>query len=434
MREKLIKSTVWSYAAKISATVLFFAADILIARILDLKSYAEWAFFFSILSMGYYLFWFGVNSSTRVFVSKTAGRTDERGLCIRAGFRVRMIVSLALTVLSFGVVLILPAFSFFRELGRTYPLLHHLLLFAPFIAGLNSFAEFYKETEIGVQQYRGLFILTAVEYGAILIAAPMCAARFHSAEGAGIGFLAAYGFTFLAGLFLTKRWNGIQLRRRRDPESRLFAAKIFRYAIPLAAIGIGGVILVDMDTFMLGILGTPEDVSGYAIAKQICTKASHINNALAMGTLTSFSVIAAEEYAGKRRSFARIAKVNICVTLGTGLAMFLLAGPVISILYGEQYAGAARIIRCLVPYYMLYGLSAFYALFLDYHGKAGRRSLWFAIMVIINLVLNLLLIPQYGTTGACVATAVSLVPYTLYLLYESYLTIWKGVKNAHESA
>ena len=337
-------------------------------------------------------------------------------------------------MLSFGVVLILPAFSFFRELGRTYPLLHHLLLFAPFIAGLNSFAEFYKETEIGVQQYRGLFILTAVEYGAILIAAPMCAARFHSAEGAGIGFLAAYGFTFLAGLFLTKRWNGIQLRRRRDPESRLFAAKIFRYAIPLAAIGIGGVILVDMDTFMLGILGTPEDVSGYAIAKQICTKASHINNALAMGTLTSFSVIAAEEYAGKRRSFARIAKVNICVTLGTGLAMFLLAGPVISILYGEQYAGAARIIRCLVPYYMLYGLSAFYALFLDYHGKAGRRSLWFAIMVIINLVLNLLLIPQYGTTGACVATAVSLVPYTLYLLYESYLTIWKGVKNAHESA
>ena len=52
MREKLIKSTCWSYAAKISATVLLFAADILIARSLDLDCYAEWAFFSSILSMG----------------------------------------------------------------------------------------------------------------------------------------------------------------------------------------------------------------------------------------------------------------------------------------------------------------------------------------------------------------------------------------------
>ena len=431
MREKLIKSTCWSYAAKISATVLFFAADILIARILDLDCYAEWAFFYSILSIGYYIFWFGVNSSAKVFVSKTEGKQDDRRACIRAGLSVRTAVSAALAFLSMGAVLLLPNFAFFRELSRAYPRLHTLLLLAPFIAGLNSFAEFFKETAVGSQEYRDLFILTTVEYGTILAAGPAGAALNRSAEGAGAGFLAAYILTFLTGLILTTRRNGIGFRDAHSPEHRKTAAGIFRYALPLALIGIGGVILVEMDTFMLGVLGTAEDVSNYAIAKQICTKASHINNALAMGTLASFSVIGTGEYDGKRRSFARVAKINIAVTLGTGLAMFLLAGPAISVLYGEKYTKAATIIRCLIPYYILYGLSAFYALFLDFHGKAGGRSLWFAVMVAVNLALNLLLIPPYGTAGACAATAVSLVPYTLYLLYECYLKIWKGLKKAN---
>ena len=433
MKEKLIKSTSWSYAAKLAATVLFFVADILIARLLEVGVYAEWAFFFSLLSMGYYVFWFGVNHSSRVFISKADPGQDDCRERIRAGFRVRTLVTLALTLLSVLAILLLPHFSFWEGLERRYPFLRTLLLIAPFIAALNSYAEFFKETEVGVRDFRGLFILTSLEYGTILIAGTLGAGLFRSAKGVGFGFLAAYAATFLTGFLLVGKWNAIGSWRSRSPEGRQLAGRIFRYALPLALIGIGGVILVEMDTMMLGVMGTAEDVSNYAIAKQICTKASHINNALAMGTLASFSVIHPEEYPEKRKAFSGVARINLILTLGTGLAMLLLAGPAIRLLYGEKYTTAASIIRCLVPYYILYGLSAFYALFLDYHGKAGGRSFWYAAMVLINLVLNLLLIPRFGTTGACIATAVSLVPYTLYLLYESYNSVWKELRKSHEA-
>lgn len=432
MQMKLVENSSWSYAAKLSATALFFAADILIARALHVDQYAEWAFFYAILSMVYYFFWFGVNGSAKVFVSKALPSPEKRALYIQAGARVRALTTLALMLLFGGLVLLAPAFPFFRELCRQYPHLQTLLLLSPGIAGLNSFVEFFKENEIGVQDYRAVFLLTTLEYAMIAAAGALGAALSRSAEGVGLGYLAAYAVTALLGGIGVKRWNGIRSFRSRSPECRRCAGQIFRYAVPLALIGIGGIVLVEMDTFMLGIMGAPEQVSDYAIAKQICTKASHINNALAMGTMTSFSVITAENYAEKRRSFSRVTGINLLVTLTAGCALFLLSDFAIGLLYGEKYAGAGRIVRFLTPYYLLYGLSAYFALFLDFHGKAGKRSLWYLIMVGINFVLNLLLIPPYGPEGACMATVISLIPYTVFLVYATYRQVWKEHQTLYE--
>ena len=434
MQKRLIKNSAWAYAAKLAAVLLFFAADIIIARNLDIAQYAEWAFFFSILSMTYYVCWFGVNGSAKVFVSKTVRDTEERRACIRAGIRVRTAVTLALAVPALLLAWIAPEFAFFRDLTAKYPHLHRLLFMMAGITALNSFAEFYKETETGTQNYRGVFLLTCLEYGAVLAAGAVGAGLFHSTEATGAGFLAAYAAVLILGMILLLKWNGIRTLRDGAREYRAYAKKIFRYALPLAMIGIGGVILVEMDTMMLGMLSTPENVSNYAIAKQICTKASHINNALAMGTLTSFSVITAEDYQQKRTAFSRLTRINLALTLAAGAAMFFLAKLAIGILYGEQYLEAAGIIRMLVPYYLLYGISAFYALFLDFHEKAGKRSLWYLVMIGINFVLNLALIPRYGTTGACLATAVSLVPYTGYLLAATYGSVWREMEKAYGRA
>ena len=55
-------------------------------------------------------------------------------------------------------------------------------------------------------------------------------------------------------------------------------------------------------------------------------------------------------------------------------------------------------------------------------------------MVGINFILNLLLIPRYGTAGACLATAASLVPYTLFLFYATYRLVWRELRKQYEKA
>ena len=183
MQEKLFKNSTWSLAAKLSATVLFFAADIVIARKLGSARYAEWAFFYSILNMIYYLFWFGVNGSSKVFVSKAITEREQKELNMQAGIMVRTIVTSALVLL--GVCLLLPSqhIPAYVDLTEKYPSLPSLLWMSLGIAGLNSFVEFFKENEVGVQDYRGLFILTTLEYAMILIISAGFAAGRRKSTG-----------------------------------------------------------------------------------------------------------------------------------------------------------------------------------------------------------------------------------------------------------
>ena len=51
-------------------------------------------------------------------------------------------------------------------------------------------------------------------------------------------------------------------------------------------------------------------------------------------------------------------------------------------------------------------------------GRARRRAVWYTSVIVINLSLNYVLIPIYGGAGAAVATVISLIPYTIYCIYD----------------
>ena len=142
-----------------------------------------------------------------------------------------------------------------------------------------------------------------------------------------------------------------------------------KYALPIALISLGGLVLVEMDTFMLGILSTKEQVSIYSIAKQLCSKATHINYAIVVGTMTSFSVIKRENVQEKKKKFYKISKINFAITLLIAILFWAFTKPIIGLLYGNQYLGAGNVIKMLLPYYILYGVSNYYASFLDFQQK-----------------------------------------------------------------
>lgn len=61
-------------------------------------------------------------------------------------------------------------------------------------------------------------------------------------------------------------------------------------------------------------------------------------------------------------------------------------------------------------------------------GLPGRRSVMMASYVGINVILNILLIPQYGLAGAAAATAMALVAAALLLLAASWM--WLGYRGS----
>ncbi|MCI8972005.1 MAG: flippase [Lachnospiraceae bacterium] len=412
----LISNIMWSFLAKVLAMLFYFIADIFYARFLGIDAYAEWVFFFSVANIFFRIGWFGINISSKVHITKSS----ERERCFGAALCVRLGIS---SVLFLFIMVFSPLIA--ERIGYPEPYLNLRTLM--YIMGgmvfLNSFTEFFKHFYIGIEEHKNLCMVTFVEYfsycfftigllfinnNSISIAAGYCIAG---------GVVLVYNIRKVLQKYDWKRvCQGIK-------DIRLVQA-ILKYAIPLVLTSLGSLVLLEMDTFMLGLFGTKEQVSVYSIAKQLVSKATNVNMAIWTGTVASLAMITKDNFEEKRTKFSKVNRLNNAVSIFVCICFFLFGRISIQFVYGSEYMEAGNVLLLLIPYYFLYCMSSLYANFLDFMGHAKTRALWFSTVIGINLTFNYLLIPKYGAIGAAVATTVSLIPYAVFCLYAVW-TIFK---------
>ncbi len=411
----MISNTIWSLAGKVVAMFFITLLDIIIARSLPVQDYAEWVYFFSILTMLFYVGWMGINVSVKVFVSKNIDITD-RDNCILASLQLRAIISFILLIIIF---LFVPRLSIYLGYPNKYPELYILLVVSAVLVSLNSFTEFFKELFIGLQKYKELFIITVCEYGTYFFFSIITLFILKNVYAVAVGYFVGGICILILGFCILKTSIGFRYSNT-NIKYKDYLKPIMKYALPIAVISFGTLILVEMDTFMIGLLSSKEEVAVYNIVKNLCTKAAHVNYALTVGTVTTFSVLTNENVKEKKQLFQKVYRVDLLITVIISVAMFTLGPFAILTLYGEKYIGAQTIFRLLIPYYALYGMSNFCSSFLDFRGKAKLRSICYISVILINFMLNFLWIPNYGAKGAAIATDLSLIPYTIFATISSF--------------
>lgn len=418
-KNTLLQNVLWSFLGKIVAMICLVLLDITAARMLSVADYAEWVYFFSIQTMLFYIGWMGINTSAKVYVSKCV-TMQEREQCIRAAFVLRFFSGAWISSLFF---MILPEAAEYLGYPAKYPALKSLLAVSGALVFFNSFTELYKELCIGLKNYIRLFMITAFEYGGYFLFSAAGLVIFRRMQTIAAGYLISGCCVMAAG------WHifGIRVTAlwRNAGDLKAYIRLMVKYALPIAFISLGSLILVEMDTFMLGLLCEKEEAAVYNIAKNLCAKATHVNYALTTGTMTSLSALTAANIRKKRQEFQKINRINMVVISGISAVMFLAGTMAVSALYGMEYRKAGVVMRFLIPYYVLYSISNFYGTFLDFREKAKFRSICFISVVVMNVTLNYLLIPVYGAKGAAVATDLSLVPYTIAVVVCAFVEFRK---------
>lgn len=417
LQDTLLTNIIWSFAAKIFAMVFYFMADVFYARFLGIDKYAEWVFFFSIVNMAFCIGWFGINISSKVHIAKS----DEQEKCFGAAIVVRGAISSVIFIIIFWSAPIIAG-----KIGypKPYENLKTLMVIMSGMVFFNSFTEFFKHFYIGIQEYKKLCAITFIEYFSYCFFSTAFLLLNRNPISIALGYCIA-GFVVLVCnfLMLLKRYN-INLIKEGVRNFRL-QEKIVKYAIPLVLTSLGGLVLMEMDTFMLGLFCSKEQVSVYSIAKQLVSKATNVNMAIWTGTVSSLAMITKENFKEKKGKFQKVNRLNNLVAALICVCFLAFGNMVIHVVYGIEYADAGRILVLLIPYYFLYCGSSLYANFLDFMGYARKRALWFISVIVINFSLNYLLIPRYGAVGAACATIVSIIPYTIYCIYD----VWKLFKN-----
>lgn len=121
---------------------------------------------------------------------------------------------------------------------------------------------------------------------------------------------------------------------------------------------------------------------------------------------------------------AKVASISLWLLAGATLIAAMICRPVIEFVYGTDFAEAGTIIVALLPGIAAMGHAKILANHLAGIGRPGLNSIAAIIGVIVNVALNLMLLPAIGILGAAIATSVSystisIIVYICFIKFSS---------------
>jgi O-antigen/teichoic acid export membrane protein len=139
-----------------------------------------------------------------------------------------------------------------------------------------------------------------------------------------------------------------------------------------------------------------------------------------------------KQHAEGQRLFNQSAGIVFALLMPTIVGSAIVAQSLIAIIAPAEFASGAQLLPIIVAGYAIDLLASYFAVSLGLVYRQYWTTLSLICACLINLVLNLLLIPSYGATGAAIATLVAftahfLICFSLSRLWRVYTTSLKFV-------
>jgi O-antigen/teichoic acid export membrane protein len=181
----------------------------------------------------------------------------------------------------------------------------------------------------------------------------------------------------------------------------------FAYGAPLAAGLILNLALTSSDRFVIAPFLGEAEVGAYAAGYQVAARILDIIFAWGSAAITPLLVAAYER--GGAKEVIPIAHDGYAVRLGIGapaaVGIALLAQPICGVLIGENLrAQAIEIVPWIALAGLLTGMCDYFSEAFMLTKKAMERALLMLVPTVLNIGLNIVLLPRIGLMGAVVAT------------------------------
>lgn len=174
------------------------------------------------------------------------------------------------------------------------------------------------------------------------------------------------------------------------------------------------------DIVLLKKLSTLEQIGLYTLAVQIAEQLWHIPGAIETIVLTRSA--ASEDAQASNRTVASIMRVSFLISIVFALMIYLLVPYVIPPVFGTEFSKSVPMMQAILPGILMLVVFRILNSRLAGMGMPQIAIYSFIPALIINLVLNLVWVPQYGGMGSVWATNISYVAGCIIFLF---LYAWK---------
>ncbi len=405
-RRYFVGGGLWLMGLRLASVGLGLAASALLARYLGATEFGVFAFGVSLATLLALPLTGGLPTLLLREIAAARARSEPQleGGVIRWGYRMLLGASLGLLVLALLGYLIGTATGLWPWDERMTWVALLVVLLVPGMSLLHvqrSILSGYEHVVLGGlgEQLFRPFVMVA-----LLLGAPVLLA-YGSAGALGMQLLAVavavvLGWVMMRRVLPSQGGGTYEIRH----------SEWLRALLPLTALSATTIIKNNTDILMLGVMQPAAEVGTYRIAAQVAVLTTIVMQILR--SLSAPRIAAAHargDQDGLQAQFVYAGRAMFVAALGVVVLFAAFGSPVLVWVFGPDYA--ASYWPCLVL-----ALGALFssgcglvgvALQVTKHAHLAARSA--VIAAVVNVVLNLVLIPLYGATGAAIATSIALV-------------------------
>ncbi len=275
---------------------------------------------------------------------------------------------------------------------------------------------FYSEMLKGLKRIRDSQIVQGVCVPALSLLFIYPLTKLWGVSGAISSYLAATVLTAALGFILWQKATP----HLRDIKGSFDTRTILRSSVPLFWIAVMTFAIDWTSTFMLGIWGTKADVGIYSVAVRTAMLTSFV--------LISVNSIAAPKFAelyrlGDMEALGKTARDSARLVTVMALpvaAIFVFASGHVMSVFGDRFSTGAAVLAILAvgQFVNVATGSVGFLLIMSGNERLVRNNTF--VFMVINILLNLILIPRFGITGAAVATAITVAAVNLSAAFLVY--------------
>ncbi len=403
---KYSKNTGWLFFGQMFSLLVAFVAGIIVARYLGPKNYGLLNYSIGFAS----LFSFITAIGSDIVISREIIKNNqEADKIMSSGFVLKLIG---------GAVAFLAALSFsfiFNEGGLIHLMIAIYSL--TFIAASFQVTGSFFQSKVMAKKN----VISQIAVSAVSLLVKLIIIKL----GLGIIYLAASYVldAALLALFLLLAYLASEKKDFRFDFDRALFYKILKYSWPLMLSAAASFLLLRIDQVIIGQALGDVAVGIYSAAVKL------VEIFYFIPTLVCYSLFPAIVNArqGSDLSFAKRLKslyiFMFFAALFLAVFLSLFSRPIISLIFGPEYAAAAGILKI----YAWSNIGMFLGATINYRLVVENKERFIFLvqiaLVIINVALNLWLLPLFGMAGSAIATLIS------YSLWPLLMSLNKKDKN-----
>jgi O-antigen/teichoic acid export membrane protein len=206
-----------------------------------------------------------------------------------------------------------------------------------------------------------------------------------------------------------------------DVKPKLRRRELFAFSAPLVVTAAMNLVLESIDIFLLSIFDTTAAVSVYSVAYPLAKLLTPLLMAFSFIFLPAISELHSNgEFQEMRRTYQLVSKWILFGTLPIFLVFAFFPATVIRYTFGPEYVSGALTLTVLSVGFLIHSFAGLNGNTLTSIGRVRTIMFDTIFAAVLNVVLNIILIPRYSYFGAAIATTISYILLNALFLVQLY--------------